>query len=287
MKRLRIGTLTMPALLLWALCVTAGAAETCDALYGEGKSRIALATGSPGELGLVEALALPFARENAIALCWKKAGSGESLQLLKDKQVDLIMVHAPAAERQAVEQGWAAHRTLIGSNEFFIVGPPSDPAAIAQASSAADAYGRIAQARAGFLSRGDNSGTHKKEMSIWKLAGIAPEGSWYQVSSDFMLATLRKADLEGAYFMVDSSTWAAAHRELPNLVVLFRGDPVLINTYHALAQPDGAGERQPQAVRFIRFVASDAGQEIIRNFGKGDGGEPLYNDAAYASCYAD
>lgn len=236
MTGFRMRFCSMLLLVLYALSPgLPAAAENCEAVYGEGAARLRLATGSPGELGLVAALARPFLQENGLSLCWIKAGSGESLRLLQEKKVDLIMVHAPAAEKQAVEQGWAVRRTLIGSNEFFIVGPPTDPAQIAQAASAADAYARISQAQAGFLSRGDNSGTHKKELSIWKQAGIAPAGAWYQVSSDFMLATLRKADLEGAYFMVDSSTWAAAYRELPNLAVLFRGDPVLINTYHALS----------------------------------------------------
>ena len=109
-------------------------------------------------------------------MTWFKAGSGKSLQLLKDKKVDMIMVHAPAAEKKAVQDGWAIKRTLIGSNEFFIVGPANDPAKIAEAKSAVDAYRRIAAAKAKFFSRGDNSGTHKKEMDLWKKAEITAPG---------------------------------------------------------------------------------------------------------------
>lgn len=263
----------------------AAAAPACEAVYGEGTRQLVLATGSPGELGLVEALATAFSRENDVTICWTKAGSGESLQLLKDKKADLIMVHAPAAEKEAVQQGWAANRALIGSNEFFIVGPPSDPAGIAAAGSAAEAYTRIARNQAKFLSRGDNSGTHKKELSIWKAAGIEPAGEWYLVTRDFMMATLKKADREGAYFMVDSSTWVTAKSGLPDLAVLFRGDPVLINTYHALSQPSGASDKQPPAADFIRFLTSEQGQGIIRDFAKEEDGEPLYNDAEYARQY--
>ncbi|MBU1161840.1 MAG: substrate-binding domain-containing protein [Proteobacteria bacterium] len=101
------------------------------------------------------------------SLCWRKAGSGKSLQLLKQKKVDIIMVHAPATEKQAVKEGWAIKRSLIGSNEFYIVGPKNDPANIANAKSAAEAYANIAKTHAKFYSRGDNSGTHKKEIDYY------------------------------------------------------------------------------------------------------------------------
>ena len=162
--------------------------------YGQGAQQFSLATGSPGELGLLKVLAAAFTPETNTTLVWKKAGSGKSIKMLKDKEVDMIMVHAPAAEKQAVQEGWATQRTLIGSNEFYLVGPASDPAKISQAKNAVDAYARIAQAKAKFFSRGDNSGTHKKEMSIWEKAGITPSGDWYIVTKDFMTATLKRAD---------------------------------------------------------------------------------------------
>jgi tungstate transport system substrate-binding protein len=265
----------------------AAAAESFTGVYGAGPDKFTLATGSPGELGLLKALAAGFdqAMAGKIALQWIKAGSGKSLQLLKDKKVDLIMVHAPAAEKQAVQEGWARDRTLIGSNEFFIVGAASDPAKIAQAKSALDAYRRIATAKAKFFSRGDNSGTHKKELHLWKEAGIQPAGAWYIVTKDFMSATLKRADQEKGYFMVDSSTWVAENQAAPNLKVLYRGDKLLVNTYHALAQPDGATPGAALAAEFITFVASPQGQQIIKDYGKDRYGEGLYNDAAYARQY--
>jgi len=117
-------------------------------------------------------------------MCWVKAGSGKSLKLLKEKKVDIIMVHAPATEKKAIKEGWAIKRSLIGSNEFYIVGPKNDPARISSATSAADAYAKIASGKATFLSRGDNSGTNKKELSIWKTAGISPSGDWYVITKD-------------------------------------------------------------------------------------------------------
>ncbi len=115
-----------------------GAPASFNGVYGSGPEKFTLATGSPGELGLVKALAEGFDKtmQGKITLQWLKAGSGKSFQLLKDKQVDMIMVHAPAAEKKAVQEGWATDRTLLGSNEFYIVGPASDPAKIAEAQSA-------------------------------------------------------------------------------------------------------------------------------------------------------
>lgn len=276
-----------PALLVvvFLLVPTTWAQDNCTAVYGNGAATLRLATGSPGELGLLEVLANAFNQTHDTQLCWKKAGSGASLKLLKAKSVDLVMVHAPAAEKQAVADGWAIKRNLIGSNEFYIVGPAGDPAKIAAATRAADAYKRIAGAKALFLSRGDNSGTHKKELAIWKAAGITPEGDWYKVTHTFMMATLKMADAENGYFMTDSSTWVAAKKELANLKILYRGDPVLINTYHTLCQPEGATSTQPLAAAFVDFVVSDAGQELLRKYGADQYGEGLYNDAAYAKQY--
>jgi tungstate transport system substrate-binding protein len=272
-------------ILLLSLASLTWAGNDCTEVYGTGSNTFTLATGSPGELGLVKELADVFNKKHNTTICWKKAGSGESLKLLKTKKADLIMVHAPAAEKKAVQEGWATKRTLIGSNEFYIVGPKNDPAQIAQAKSAADAYARIAKSKATFLSRGDNSGTHKKEMAIWGKASISPSGQWYIVTKDFMMATLKKANQIKGYFMTDSSTWAVGKKELPNLSVLFRGDRFLINVYHALCQPEGATPARQYASLFVDFVSSENGQEIIRNYGKNLYGEAMYNDATYARQY--
>jgi len=271
--------------LLILLATGAYAQKECKAVYGESGAVLSLATGSPGELGLVKVLAEAFNKMHPVSLCWKKAGSGASLKLLKAKEADIVMVHAPAAEKAAIKAGWAIKRSLIGSNEFYIVGAKNDPAGVKAAKSAKDAYTKISAAKAKFLSRGDNSGTHKKERYIWELAGIKPAGDWYIETKAFMMATLKQADRELAYFMTDSSTWAAAKKELANLEILFRGDPLLINTYHALCQPSRATPNQKAAVRFIDFIVSKQGQALIRNYGMDRYGASLYNDAAYAEQY--
>lgn len=261
----------------------AATAKDCKATYGNGNTVFTLATGSPGELGLLEALADKFNSTNDTTMCWKKAGSGKSLKLLKAGKADIIMVHAPAAEKKAVADGWAGMRTLIGSNEFYVVGPVADPANITKAQSVAEAYGQIAKAGALFYSRGDNSGTHKKELRIWKKANITPEGKWYQTTHEFMQATLLKADRNKGYFMTDSSTWVATKKDIKNLKVLFKGDPMLINTYHALLSPTGPHAKVTK--KFIELLKGEEGQNLLRNFGKAEHGEAMYNDAVYASQY--
>ena len=278
-------TITFISFLICGISVSAQSNPKVEAVYGDGANSFSLATGSPGELGLLQTLGEEFGKRENAKMVWIKAGSGASLNLLKNKQVDMIMVHAPAAVANAVSEGWATKRTLIGSNEFYIVGPKSDPANIKTATSGADAYTRIAKAKANFVSRGDNSGTHVKEMDIWKKAGITPEGSWYIVTKDFMTASLKRANAENAYFMSDSSTWVAEKSVAPNLQVLYRGDKFLVNTYDALVAPAGATPGQVTAAKFIDFVASDTGQKIMRDYGKNKYSEPLYNDAAYAKQY--
>jgi tungstate transport system substrate-binding protein len=287
MKKI-LNTLMATAFISSALFITpmtqAQAQLKIEATYGSG-TPFKLATGSPGELGLLKELGEAFSKKENAQMQWIKAGSGASLNLLKTKQVDMIMVHAPVAVKNAIEEGWATTRTLIGSNEFYIVGPKNDPAKIKSASSGSDAYSKIAQTESKFISRGDNSGTHQKELDIWKKSGVNPQGSWYIVTNDFMTASLKRANAEGAYFMTDSSTWVAEKNIAPNLQILYRGDKFLVNTYDAIAAPSGASPQREIAVKFIQFVASDVGQKIIREFGKSSYSEPLYNDAVYAKQY--
>ena len=266
------------------LSVYAIAQGAPTAVYGSGEARLVVATGSPGALGLLKALADPFCRANHCRLVWYKKGSGASLAFMKAGKCDVIMVHAPAAEKKAVAEGWATCRTIIGANQFFIVGPKSDPAGIQKARSAAQAYAMIAKAKAKFFSRGDNSGTNKRELKIWKRAGITPSGPWYLITHDFMGPTLLRADREQGYFMTDNSTYYVKRARIKHLVPFFKGDPILINVYHALMpNPSRYPKRNTKlALRFIEFVASPAGQKIIRTYGEKKYGRPLYQDAAVA-----
>jgi tungstate transport system substrate-binding protein len=270
---------------LLGMTAVAANAQTAAAEYGNGSQRFSLATGSPGELGLLKVLGEAFGKQADATLVWIKAGTGQSMQLLKERKVDMAMVHAPAQVDKAVADGWATGKALIGSNEFYIVGPASDPAGIAKARDAADAYARIASAQAKFVSRGDNSGTHQKELQVWAKANIKPAGDWYIETKDFMTASLKRANAEGAYFMSDSSTWIMEQGVAPSLKILFRGDKFLVNTYHAIVAPSGATAGRDTAEKFIAFVASPAGQKIIREYGTAQYPQALYNDADYAKQY--
>jgi tungstate transport system substrate-binding protein len=249
-----------------------------DAVWGVGPNAFALATGSPGELGLLEALATDFAKSHDATVSWFKAGSGQAMRLLQERKVDMVLAHAPPAERKAVADGWATGRRLIGANEFWILGPVEDPAKVAAASDAADAFRRILDSGAKFVSRGDNSGTHQKENEIWKVAGRAPGGPGLIVTKDFMTASMRRANDEGAYFLTDSSTFIAERRNMPKLKVVFRGGEILANPYHTLYLTDptpGAAT----ARKFGEYLASDKVQALMREFGKEKYGEPMYFDA--------
>jgi tungstate transport system substrate-binding protein len=269
-------------LLTASICSSeAFATNGCTQLYGKGSPVFSVATGSPGELGLLRTVGEYFSRETGTSLCWVKAGSGESFKLLQSKKVDVILVHSPAAEEKAVQEGWAAKRTLLGFNEFYLVGPPEDPAQTAGAARTAEAFRRIAVKKAVFFSRGDDSGTHLKEMAIWSQAGIQPSGEWYRVTRDFMGASLKKAHDERGYFLTDSSTWVMHKAILPHLKILFKGDPFLINAYHGLCQPSGATPGADIGAKFLNFLASVRGQQLIREFGQDVYGEGLYYDAAW------
>jgi tungstate transport system substrate-binding protein len=249
-----------------------------ETVYGDAGPMLRVATGSPGELGLLGALAAAFAAQEPVRVAWYKSGSGAALALLQAGQVDLVMVHAPAAERVAVAQGWAARRTALGGNAYYLVGPAADPAGVRQAADVVDALRRIAGANGKFLTRGDQSGTHRQELALWDLAGIQPDWPGYYASNDFMAASLRQADRDGAYFLTDNSTWVVLRGELANLDLLFSNDPRLINAYHALLAPDGASVKL--AARFSEFLAGPSGQAIIRTFGRDRFGSALYVDAA-------
>jgi tungstate transport system substrate-binding protein len=122
-------------------------------------------------------------------------------------------------------------------------------------------------------------------MQVWQKAGLQPSGNWYIATKDFMTASLKRANAEGAYFMTDSSTWIMEKDVAPSLNILYRGDKFLVNTYDAIVAPTGATPGRDTAEKFVAFVASPAGQKIIAEYGHDRFGQGLYNDAAYAKQY--
>jgi len=241
------------------------------------QEKLVLSTGSPYELGLTDALATPFEAKYNCKVDVVKAGSGKAIKLLRAGKVDVIMVHAKKAEDKLIKDGYGVNRRAVAHNDFVIAGPRKDPAKIKGSKDATEAYRRIARSKSLFFSRGDNSGTHKKEVAIWKKAGIKPKGKWYRTTGKFMGATLEEASQAQGYFMTDRSTYIYLSKKV-NLHILFEGDSTLVNHYNAIAvNPAKYPERNYElAVNFIGFITSQAGQKIIRDYGNKEFGKPLY-----------
>ena len=206
------------------------------------------------------------------------SGTGKALRLGRQGDVDLIMAHAPEAEQAFVDAGHGLARLPIMHNDFILVGPAADPAAVGATNSLREALHRIASSASDFISRGDNSGTHTKERLLWRLAGLQPQGRWYLSVGQGMGATLRIADDKQCYTLTDRGTYLA-FRDKIDLSVVYEGAPELKNPYHLiLINP----ARHPHikaelAQRYAAFVRSEQGQRIIRDFRIA--GEPLFRPA--------
>jgi len=182
----------------------------------------------------------------------------------------VLLVHAKAAEEKFVAEGYGVERSDVMYNDFVFVGPPSDPAAIAGGSNAVVALKKIAAARARFASRGDNSGTHKKEVALWKQAAIDPSGgsgSWYLETGSGMGATLNAAVGSGAYTMTDRATWIS-FRNKSDYSILVEGDDTLFNQYGIImVNPAKCPTvKAAAAQKFIDWILSSKGQKAIASY---------------------
>lgn len=202
-------------------------------------------------------------------------GTGKALKLGEDGNVDVVLVHAPSAEVEFVESGFGINRRSVMYNDFVLVGPPTDPAEVRGMRQASEALSRIAENRTVFVSRGDDSGTHKKERSLWELAAVKPDAFWYREAGQGMgTVLLMSSELQG-YTLTDRGTWLAFEPKL-QLEVLVEGDPLLFNPYGIIAvNPDlHRGVNYLGAMRLIAWITSVEGQELIREFTLG--GRPLF-----------
>lgn len=254
---------------------------------GAGARPLLLAsTIGPIETGLVDALAEAFLQETGIMIRHIAAGSGQALAIARDGRADLALTHAPGLEEQFMAAGWGGERRPLMSNDFLLLGPAADPAGAGQADSLLEALRRIAAGGHGahFLSRGDWSGTHLKELELWQAAGVQPGPPWHRVykrGALGSLATLRGAAAAGAYTLADRAAWLTARAMGLELAVLHAGDPLLRNPFSLITlNPD----RFPQvqggpAARFVRWATGPAGQGIIGAFGRDQFGEPLFRPA--------
>ena len=200
-------------------------------------------------------------------------GTGEALELGKNKDADVLLVHAKAKEEQFVEDGYGVERVDVMYNDFIVVGPPADPAAIKGMTDASDAFTKIANAQATFVSRGDDSGTHTKELSIWEEAGIEPSGAWYLSTGQGMGDVLKIASETPGYTLSDRATFLALEDTLA-LEIDVEGDPALFNQYGCIVVTDANNQEGGQA--FWDWIISDEGQAVIETYGVEEYGEPLF-----------
>ncbi|MCP5198955.1 MAG: substrate-binding domain-containing protein [Gammaproteobacteria bacterium] len=228
--------------------------------------------------GLFDDLLPRFEAASGIEVRVVAVGTGQALRNAADGNGDVVLVHARAAEEAFIAAGHGVARHPVMYNEFVIVGPAADPAGVAAASGAADAFARIAARGALFVSRGDDSGTHQRERALWKAAGAQPDGAhdtWYRDTGSGMGRTLQVAAELGGYTLSDRASWIA-QRDKGGLRVLYRGDPALFNQY-SLILVDPARHPQVKAAAaqaFIDWMLGDAGQAAIAAFRRD--GEQLY-----------
>jgi tungstate transport system substrate-binding protein len=224
-------------------------------------------TTSTDNSGLLSVLLPPFEQKYNVKIDVIAVGSGKALKLGENGDVDVVLVHARNAEDEFIEKGFGVNRRDVMYNDFVIVGPKDDPAGIKEKATAAEALSAIAETKAPFISRGDNSGTHQKEKDLWKSAGIQPEGAWYMEAGQGMGAILTIADEKNAYTLTDRGTLLAYTDKL-DLVVLFEGDPELFNPYGIIAVNPAVHPYVDYmgAMMLIAWITSPEGQKIIGSF---------------------
>jgi tungstate transport system substrate-binding protein len=244
-------------------------------------SKIMLAsTIGPIDAGIVEKLEEAFTKKTGIIVEHQGAGTGEALKMAETGKFDLVLVHARDLEEKFIADGFGTMRFDLMYNDFVILGPASDPAGIRSTKDAAVALRRIADSKAIFVTRGDQSGTHSKEMEIWRKSGIDPHGVWYCVfeqGAKGNALTLAHANEKQAYTIMDRATYITMRRKT-SLQILVEREEILSNYISLIpVNPDKfPGIKHKEAMEFVNWLQSKEAQTIIRDFGEDRYGEPLF-----------
>ena len=250
--------------------------------HAQQKNVILATTTSTQDSGLLDVLNPMFEKKTGYMMKTIAVGSGQAMAMGEKGEADVLLVHSPEAEQKFVAAGYGINRRLVMHNDYIVVGPAADPAGIKSAKTTVDAFKKIADAGAVFMSRGDNSGTHAKEKSIWKAAGINPEGQkWYQQTGLGMGQTLNVAAEKKGYTITDRATYLALKKTL-GLDILVEGDASLLNIYHVMEVNPAKWPKvnQAGAKAFADFMVSKKTQEIIKTFGvEKFGGALFFPDA--------
>ena len=276
MKRI-IATLFLFVILPIACAPIAPATEA--ALPAPANSNIILATTtSTQDSGLLDLLIPMFEKETGYIVKTIAVGSGEAMKMGEEGNADVLLVHAPASEVDFMEAGDGTDRFLVMHNDFILVGPAADPAGVKSLGSAVDAFKAIYEANAPFITRGDDSGTHKKELALWKSAELDPAGqAWYVETGQGMGASMTVASEKEAYILTDRATYLA-NKDHYQLDLFVEGDTSLLNVYHVItvSQTKWPKVNYEGALAFAKFMIADATQDVISQFGVDKFGQPLF-----------
>lgn len=233
-------------------------------------------TTSTMDTGLLDVLLPVFEKKYDVHVKPIAVGTGEAISLGKRGEVDVLLVHSPEAEEEFVAEGYGLNRKAVMHNDFVIIGPRTDPAKI-KGLKPIEAFKKIAEAQTNFVTRGDESGTHRKELKLWQKTDIEPDGDWYIESGQGMAETIRIANEKLSYTLADRGTYLSL-RESIELIILVEKDEDLFNPYGVIAVNPGKFPKvnYEDARKFIEFLTSKEAQMIIEDFGKEKFGEPLF-----------
>ena len=238
-------------------------------------------TTSVQDTGLLDVIVPIFERENGSRVKAVAVGTGQALALAGRGEADVVLAHAPDAEKQYVADGTLVNRRLVMHNTFLLAGSAADPAGVKGTAKAIDALRKISEAKATFVSRGDDSGTHKLEKRLWEQAGIKPAGEWYLESGQGMGRTLSIAGEKQAYVLSDRATYLA-FQKTTGLAVLLEGDPAFLNVYHVMeVNPEKFPKVNAKGGKaFADFLLSATVQDMLKTFGVDKFGEALFHPDA-------
>ncbi len=242
------------------------------------KTVILATTTSTQDSGLLDILLPIFEKKAGFFVKTIAVGSGQAMAMGQKGEADVLLVHSPDAEKKFVAEGYGINRRLVMHNDFIVVGPPEGPAKIRGMKSSVEAFKKMAAAKALFVSRGDNSGTHAKEKAIWKAAGFNPEKEkWYQQTGLGMGQTLSVASEKKGYTLADRGTYLALKKNI-GLDILVEGDAILLNIYHVIEVNPAkwAKVNSVGAKAFADFMVSKETQGMIKTFGVEKFGSPLF-----------